>query len=186
MNIGISWFDIVLLAGVASLVALGAKRKMTGLIVGLGSIFLFRVLITFADRGISGIIVALVMAILAGVLFGMLGRASVFKQRGLELPLSFAGGFGGLLTGLVLVGALITSLPLQQRFDNTVDYPPTATELGSLLASGVNSSQLVKGIGRNIVLYSLLADKGIPESQRGIYQALHSYFVVREPWETSN
>jgi hypothetical protein len=181
---GMSWFDIVLLAGVAALVALGAKRKMTGLIIGFGSLILFRVLISFAERGTRGIVVALVMAVLAGVLFGMLGRASVTKARGLDLAFSIAGGFGGLLTGLVLVGALITSLPLQQRFDNTIDYP--TNETGSLLASGVNSSQLVKGVGRNIVLYSLLADKSIPASQRGVYAALHNYFIVREPWETSN
>jgi hypothetical protein len=180
-----SWFDIFLLASVAALTALGAKRKMTGLIVGVASIILFRVLLSVAARNTSGLVIAIVMAVLAGVLFGMLGRAAVFKGRGLELPLTIAGGFGGLLAGLVLVGALITSLPIEKRFDGAVIYPPQ--QLSPLLTSAVNSSQLVK-VGRSILLYPLLAKDTaqVPASQQGLYSALHTFFVVGQPWETSS
>jgi MFS family permease len=178
-----SWFDIVLVAGVAALTALGAKRKMTGLIVGLGSLVLFRVLITFTERGLWGIIVALIMAILAGVLFGMLGRAAVLKNRGLELPLSIAGGLGGLLAGIVLVGALVTSLPIEKRFDGAIVYPPQ--QLPSILTSAVNSSQLVK-VGRSILLYDLPdIQQSLPASQQGLYSALNNFFVVGQPWESN-
>jgi hypothetical protein len=180
-----SWFDIFLLASIAALTALGAKRKLTGLIVGIFSLLLFRILIVVADKSTSGIIVSVIMAVLAGILFGMLGRASVFKNRGLELPLTIAGGFGGLLTGLLLVGALITSLPIEKRFDGAIVYPPQ--QLEPLLSSAVNSSQLVK-VGRSILLYPLLAEDAtqLPVSQRGVYSALHSLFVVGQPWERSN
>jgi hypothetical protein len=180
-----SWFDIFLLASIAALTALGAKRKMTGLIIGVGSLVLFRVLLSVASRNTSGLIVAVVMALLAGVLFGMLGRASVFKGRGLELPLTIGGGIGGLLAGLVLVGALVTSLPIEKRFDGAIVYPPQ--QLPPLLTSAVNSSQLVK-VGRSILLYPLLAKEPsqLPASQQGLYSALHTFFVVGEPWEGSN
>jgi hypothetical protein len=180
-----SWFDIFLLASLAAFTALGAKRKLTGILVGLLSPLLFRILLTFADRGTSGIIVGIVMAVLAGILFGMLGRASILKQRGLELPLTIAGGLGGLLAGLLLIGTLITSLPIEKRFDGAIVYPPQQVE--PILASAVNSSQLVK-VGRSILLYPLLAEDvaQLPASQRGIYSALHGLFVVGQPWERSN
>jgi MFS family permease len=182
-----SWFDIFLLASVAAFTALGAKRKLTGLIVGVGSVLLYRVLISIADQNTTGLIIAIVMAVLAGVLFGMIGRASVLKQRGLELPLTIAGGVGGFLAGLLLVGALITSLPIEKRFDGAIVYPPTSTTVGTLLGPAVNSSQLVK-VGRSILLYPLLAEDTtqLPASQRGMYSALHALFVVGQPWERSN
>lgn len=178
-----SWFDIFLLASIAALTALGAKRKMTGVIIGLGSIFLFRVFLTIASRNTSGLIIAVVMALLAGVLFGMLGRASVFKQRGLELPLTIGGGLGGLLAGIVLAGALVTSLPIEKRFDGAIVYPPQ--QLPPLLTSAVNSSQLVK-VGRSILLYDLPdIQKSLPASQQGIYSTLNSFFVVGQPWQSN-
>ncbi len=181
-----SWFDIFLLASIAAFTALGAKRKLTGLIVGIGSIVLFRVLLSVASRNMSGLIIAVFMALLAGVLFGMLGRATVFKGRGLELVFTIAGGLGGLFTGLVLVGALVTSLPIEKRFDGAIIYPPQQT-VQPLLASAVGSSQLVK-VGRSILLYPLLAGDAtqLPSSQRGVYSALHNLFVVGQPWEGSN
>jgi hypothetical protein len=178
-----SWFDIFLLATVAALTALGAKRKMTGVIIGVGSVILFRVLLSVASRNTSGLIIAVIMALFAGILFGMLGRASVFKQRGLELPLTIGGGIGGLLAGLVLVGALITSLPIEKRFDGAIVYPPQ--QLPPLLTSAVNSSQLVK-VGRSILLYDLPdIQKAVPASQQGIYSALNSFFVVGQPWQSN-
>jgi hypothetical protein len=179
-----SWFDIFLLTSIAALTALGAKRKMTGVIIGLGSIILFRVLLSVASRNMSGLIIAVIMALLAGILFGMLGRASVFKQRGLELPLTIGGGVGGLLAGIVLVGALVTSLPIEKRFDGAIVYPPQ--QLPPLLTSAVNSSQLVK-VGRSILLYDLPdIQKSVPASQQGIYSALNTFFVVGQPWQNSN
>lgn len=179
-----SWFDIFLLASLAAFVALGAKRKLTGLLVGILSIPLFRVLLTFADNGTSGIIVAVVMAVLAGVLFGMLGRSSVFKGRGLELPLSIAGGLGGLLTGLLLVGALITSFPVSLNFDKTNVYYPSQ-DTPKLLIDAANGSQIFQ-LGRSIVLFDLLDKTSLSASQQGIYNALNGFFAVGRPWEKSN
>jgi hypothetical protein len=179
-----SWFDIFLLASLAAFVALGAKRKLTGLLVGILSIPLFRVLLTFADNGTSGIIVAVVMAVLAGVLFGMLGRSSVFKGRGLELPLSIAGGVGGLLTGLLLVGALITSFPVSLSYDKASVYYPSQ-ETPKLLIDAANGSQIF-GLGRSIVLLDLLDKTSLSTSQQGIYSALNGFFAVGQPWEKSN
>jgi hypothetical protein len=179
-----SWFDIFLLASLAAFVALGAKRKLTGLIVGVLSIPLFRLLVTFADNGMSGIIVAIVMAVLAGILFGMLGRTSVLKGRGLELPLSIAGGVGGLLTGLLLVGALVTSFPLSLSFDRaTVYYPSQDTP--KLLIDAANQSQLFQ-LGRSIVLFDLLDKTSLSTGEQGIYNALNGFFAVGRPWEGSN
>ena len=179
-----SWFDIFLLAALAGFVALGAKRKLTGLVVGLLSIPLFWVLATFADNGSSGLVVALVMAVLAGVLFGMIGRTSIFKGRGLELPLSIAGGIGGLLTGLLLVGALITSFPVSLSFDRATVYYPSQ-ETPKAVIDAANGSQIF-GLGRSIVLFDLLDKTSLSASQQGVYSALNGFFAVGRPWERSN
>ncbi|MGL4608491.1 MAG: hypothetical protein ACRCYY_02230 [Trueperaceae bacterium] len=181
-----SWFDIFLLLPVAALTALGAKRQLTGLVVGIGSFLLMRLLMPVAISNNAGLVIALIMAVLAGVLFGMLGRTSVLQQRGLGPILTIAGGLGGFLTSLLLVGMLITSLPIENRFDGAVVYPPTNASVGPLLGPAVNSSQLVK-VGRSILLYPLLAKDGqIPTSQQGMYSALHRFLVVGQPWERSN
>lgn len=179
-----SWFDIFLLASLAAFVALGAKRKLTGLLVGVLSIPFFRLFLTFADNGTSGIIVAIVLAVLAGILFGMIGRTSIFKGRGLELPLSIAGGLGGLLTGLLLVGALITSFPVSLNFDRTNVYYPSQ-DTPKLLIDAANGSQIFQ-LGRSIVLFDLLDKTDLSASQQGIYNALNGFFAVGRPWERSN
>ena len=177
-----NWFDIFLILLIATITALGIKRKLTGAILGVFALGLGHVLLVLADRNMW---MALLMSVLAGVLIGFLGRALLVHRRGLEIPSMILGGFGGLITSLILVGLLITSLPINyDKINNTYIYPPKYN-VNPLLAQTFQGSQLVQ-IGRDILLYPLLDKAGqISASQRGPYKLLHSFLVVGQPWERS-
>lgn len=174
-----TWLDLVLWGLVALLSAFGAKRRMTGLMVGLGALVLFRLLLgVFARSSVAG----LVFAAVAGLLLGLLGRSLIPRRRGPSLPATLLGGLGGFLLGLVLVLATVTSLPIERNINDQIVYPPRLLPLS--MRAAVIDSELV-GLGRDILLYPLLVRDGLIEPS-SVLNGLHYFFVVGEPWGRSS
>lgn len=175
-----NWFDIFLVLTVATITALGIKRKVVGLLIGLAAWPLIRMLMMIGSFWLG-----MLMVILAGVLLGFLGRAFLVHRRGLDLPLTILGGVGGFITGLLFLGLTITSLPIDyDKVNNQYIYPPRFN-VPPILRQAFQGSQMVK-VGRDILLYPLLEKAGtIPENQRGTYKTLHNVLVIGQPWERS-
>lgn len=173
-----TWFDLLLTLLLALLTAIGAQRKMIGALVGIGGFVLFRILLLMFIQ-ISPL-VALLFALTAGMLLGFAGRSLVQRRRGSPLPFTILGGVGGFLLGILLILSLVTSLPLEITVNNTVNYPGSG--LPPVLETAVRQSYLVRETGRGILLYPLMVDAGVI-SPNGVLQGLHSFFVVRLPWE---
>ncbi len=170
-----TWLDVVLLVWIAALTALGAQRKMTGLLVGVGGVALLRILlVVFAHNAAVGLLFALA----AGLLLGFAGRALIQRRRGSALPAVVLGGVGGFLLGVVFVLVTVTSLPIERNLNNQLVYPPRDLPLN--LRGAVINSRLVS-LGRDILLYPLLVRDGVIEPS-GVKSGLHAFFVVGEPW----
>lgn len=173
-----TWFDILLLIIFATLIALGVKRKLAGFLIGLGGLLLFRPLLVVFE---GNPLIALILALLAGLIFGLISRRLIFKRRGLDLPLSILGGIGGGLLGLLTVLSLITAFEVEPNVNNV--YEISARSIPAAAQSAVLQSRMVR-IGRDILLYPLL-EQQLPTAERSIYRALHNFMVVRNPWERS-
>ena len=171
-----TWLDFVLLALVAVLTVIGAKRKVTGFLVGVAGLILFRFLLVISANSVA---LGLVFAISAGLLLGFAGRALVLRKRGPAIPVGVLGGFGGFALGMLLLLLTITSLPIERNLNNQLVYPPQS--LPASLRSAVTGSRLV-ALGRDILFYPLLSrDGATPENP--ILSGLHAFLIVGEPWE---
>jgi len=173
-----TWFDFLLMAFMASLIALGVKRQMGGLLVGVGAMVLFRVLIAISTNSRSA--VAIAFALIAGLILGLFGlKLNSIKIS--ELFKSILGGFGGVLLGILMLLAIITSLPLGKNINDQFVYP--SQQLPRAVRSAVQESYFVD-IGRNILLFPLLEkDNHFSASSAKIYRILHNLVVVVKPWE---
>lgn len=170
-----TWLDIILLSWIAVFTALGAQRKMTGLLVGVGGLVLLRLLLVVFARSVS---VGLLFALGAGLLLGFSGRALIQRRRGPSLPSVVLGGVGGFVLGVMFVIVTVTSLPIERNLNNQLVYPPRTLPFD--MRGGVIDSRLV-GVGRDILLYPLLVRDGVIEPS-GLKSGLHAFFVVGEPW----
>jgi len=174
-----SWLDLVLVAVVASVTALGAHRRLSGFFVGLGGVLLLRPLLVLAH---ANSFLALVAALLAGLGLSMLGRRLFQQNRGATWLMRSLGGLGGLTLGLALMLSLVTSLPIQRNPTNPSElfYPPR--NLPAPISSAVLDSRLVL-LGRDILFYPLLSKQGRAEAgPQRLMGGLHRLFVVGEPW----
>lgn len=170
-----TWLDVVFFGLIALLAALGAKRRLSGLVVGVGALLLFRLLLgVFSSSPWVGV----AFALLAGLLLGLLGRSLSVARRTAPRLSSMLGGVGGGLLGLLLVLAVATSLPIERNVNDQIVYPPQRLPLS--LRSAVTASAVVD-LGRDILLYPLLVEAGMRE-RSGILAGLHGFFVVGEPW----
>lgn len=171
-----TWFDLALLLVLAVLVALAAERRLGGLIIGLGGVLLLRPILLLADLPI----VALAVALLAGLLLALLSRRA--RARRLSAAAGAAlGGFGGLLLGGALLLATVTSLPIERNEAGQLVYPPRG--LPAPLSAALQRSPLAR-TGRDILLYPLLVRQGdVPAAKQPVLRALHGYLVVGEPWD---
>lgn len=172
-----TWLDFLLVIGVAALVGLGAQRRLSGALVGLGGALLFRPLLVVFN---GNLYLALGLALVAGLLLGLISRAVVVRQRGADLLFGILGGLGGAALGVLLLLAFVTSLPLERNVNNQIIYP--AQSLPAMVRIACNTSPLVK-LGRDILLYPLLEAGGQLQANTGVYRALHKLMVVGEPWE---
>lgn len=176
----VTWLDALLVLMVAVLTALGASRRLVGFTVGVGGVALLRPLLVVGSRDLW---VAVVAALLGGVILAVIGQRIVPTSRRQGWGTKLLGGVGGALLGVTLLLALVTSLPLQltkiSEDQYSVVYPPER------LAVDFKGSPLVD-IGRSIVLHPLLpaptpAETRATELWRA-YGALHAWLVVGEPW----
>lgn len=174
----ITWIDATLVLMVAVFVAAGVHKKLIGLFVGVGAVLLLRPLLGLAASNIG---LAAAVGLLLGLVFGLLGRRVGIDQSQNHWFFRVLGGFGGLLLGLAMLVALITSLPIQRNPANAAEifYPPRNAPAG--LASTFQRSRLV-GEGRAILLYPLLPSDGFNATQQRVYAGLHDWLVVGEPW----
>jgi hypothetical protein len=176
----VSWLDIVLVAIPPALAVLGAERRLMGLALGVASLALLRPLVVL---GTLSPILALVVALVAGVAVTVIVRALIPPRRTNLLAQQILGGMGGFAMGSVLVLTLVTALPVQRNPINEreIFYPPR--NLTEPLGQAVTSSRLVE-LGRDILLFPLLDGRvGYTDAERTVYGGLHSYLVVGTPWE---
>ncbi|MBX3142957.1 MAG: hypothetical protein KF813_04315 [Trueperaceae bacterium] len=174
----LTWIDLVLVLVIASLVALGANRRLIGLFVGVGALLLMRPLLSL---GQGNPWFSIAVAFVCGLALALLARKLVAPGKGPELVFKIAGGFGGLLLGSAMVLALVTSLPIERPASNpgVIYYPPRT--VGARLHGALEKSPLVT-LGKSILLHPLLADaEGSPQAQR-VLSSLHTWLVVGEPW----
>lgn len=176
-----SWIDLVLVLIVASLTSLAAERRLAGFFVGLGGALLLRPLLLLAH---ANVVVGVLVALLVGLGLSVIGRRLYRQNRGGNALLTVLGGLGGLLLGVSLVIALVTSLPIQRNPANPTElfYPPR--NLPGPVAKAVSDSRLVK-MGRDILLYPLLVRQGdIGPAEQRVFRGLHNLFIVGEPWKS--
>jgi len=172
-----SWLDLLLVCFLATFTVLGVERRLFGLFIGLGGVFLLKpvLLLTTVSPWL-----ALVIALIAGLLLGFAGQRLLPPLRTPSPLFGILGGIGGFALGLVLVLALVTSLPIERNFSNQIVYPPR--HLPEPVGSAVLSSRLVS-FGRGILLYPLLDGQGdVPTVQRELLKGFHRLLVVGEPW----
>ncbi len=173
-----SGLDIFLMVSIAALSAFAAQRRLTGFLVCIGGVILFRPLYGLME---TSLLFAFALALSVGVGLGYAGPWLEFRLRMRETIGTLLGGVGGFLLGVVLVLGLVTALPIERDINNFIIYPPR--NLPSLLAGAVQDSQLVD-LGRDILLYPLLENAGqIDPANRGLIRALHDFLVVQVPWE---
>lgn len=175
----ITWLDVALVLMVAVFVGVGAHKRLIGLFVGVGAVLLMRPLQTVASSN-PGLAVAI--GLLLGLVFGLAGRRLGLGRGHSHWVFKALGGFGGLLLGLAMLGALITSLPIQRNPANAreIFYPPRDAPAG--LASTFQRSRLIAE-GRSILLYPLLPTDSFAGGRRRLYSGLHDWLVVGEPWQ---
>jgi uncharacterized membrane protein YeaQ/YmgE (transglycosylase-associated protein family) len=177
-----TWVDLALVTIVASTTALGADRRLSGLMVGAGGVLVLRPLLELAQvqpwLGLLG-------ALVAGLLLALLGRQLLpAGRRGMRVT-RLLGGFGGAALGVAIVLTLVTSLPVQRNpvEPGLIYYPPR--DLPHSLQRPVAESALV-GWGRSVLLFPLLDAQGaVPAGERAALSALHAWVVVGEPWRVA-
>lgn len=174
-----SWIDVLAILLLAAAIALGAQRRLTGLLVGLGGALAVKPLLMLGSgRPWLGLLAALAV----GLVLGLIGRQFLPGGRNGVLWQRIAGGFGGAALGLALVLGAATSLPVQRSpFDpNQLWYPPRDLHP---LVQGAASRSYTLGVGRQILLYPLLdAQDMLPEDRRVMIRGLNRWLVVGEPW----
>ena len=158
------------------IVVVSAQRGLVGLIAGLAGAVFLKPLLLLADTSAP---LALVVALLLGLLLVLLVRpfpGLSYRQPRWGYPL---GALGGAVLGTVLILTLLVSLPLGRDLNGAVQYPAEAMPFSSLF----ERSRLV-AFGRAILLYPLLERRGeISPQNRDVLSALHTMFVVGQPWK---
>lgn len=174
-----TWIDAALVLTVAALVGLAAERRLLGALVGIGGALALRPLLVLADLNPW---LALVAALLVGLALALLGRHVLPLARVPGTAARVAGGFGGLVLGVALVLALVTSLPIQRDVveRGVIYYPPN--DLPRAVQGAVTRSAAVD-LGKSVLLHPLLEAQGaVAEGDARVLALLHRWFVVGEPW----
>lgn len=173
--------DVVLVLLIATVAALGAQRRFTGLLVGFGGATAIRPLLVLADLNPW---LALLGALLVGLGLALLGRQVLQISRVPGAVASTAGGVGGALLGIALVLTLVTSMPIERSpFNaNELVYPPDT--LPASFRTVIKRSAFV-AVGREVLFAPLLTDSAaLPRERAFVIDALHRWIVVGEPWRT--
>ncbi len=174
-----TWFDFLLMAFLASLIVLGIKRQLGGLLVGVGAVLIFRIFVAMSTTEIKA--VAIAFALIAGLFLGLFGLRLNKAVNAPEILKNILGGIGGALVGVLMLLSIVTSLPLGKNINQQYVYP--SLNLKPVVRSALQESYFVD-IGRNILLYPLLENnKQLTGSSAQIYKVLHKFIVIGKPWE---
>ena len=173
-----TWLDLLLVLLFAVFVALGAERRLSGLLLGVGGVLLLRPLLLLGE--VSPVL-SVAVALIAGLLISLIARRLGRRRRLQSGRYAFLGGLGGALLGAVLVLSTSVSMPIERNAQNQIIYPPQ--QLEGAVGEAVAGSRLLRE-GRDILLYPLLERQGdLSPQRRQVVRLLHSYLVVGEPWE---
>ncbi len=178
----VTWLDAALVLMIVIMTALGAKRRLVGLVVGVGGALLLRPLIIIGSRDLW---IALAAAFCGTLILALIGQRLAPPNRRQHWGTAAAGGVGGAVLGLSLMFALVTSLPIERSPVNEreIFYPPRTAPIG--LAVTFAQSPLVLE-GRSILLHPLLPAPTPAEGLKNVtWRAeglLHRWLVVGEPW----
>lgn len=170
------WLDALFFLTIAVITALAAQRNVSGLVVGVGALVVYRPLLLLSNRNIGA-------SLIAGVVVAIgLGFAGRFLARALKLktlPGSILGAVGGVLLGLVVVLSFSVSLPIQRDINGIV-YPPS--NVARPLAQAFVQSRVIQ-LGRTVLLYPLFDPAQFASTERPVLEGMHNFFVVGEPWQ---
>ncbi|MEM6431570.1 MAG: hypothetical protein AAF708_20195 [Deinococcota bacterium] len=170
------WLDALFLLVMIAVTALASQRNLTGLVVGLGSLIVYKPLMLLAGRNLGASLIAgLVLA--AGLGFGGRIVARFVKLR--PLTGSLLGAVGGIVMSLLLVLSFSISLPLRRDINNNVVYPPDTWP--QTLETTMARSRVIQ-LGRNVLLYPLFRPDEFSSAERPILNLMHRYLVTGEPW----
>ncbi len=172
-----TWFDLILMVAFAALTALGAQRKLMGLVLGLGAVILFRPLLLVTQINPY---LALIVSLAVGLGLGILSRLLMARRIGTSSLFQLLGGVGGALVGALFVLALMTSLPIGQDVNGLLTYP---ANLPTSMSEPVKQSRFIR-IGRDILFYPLLANDAAG-NLTPLHKNLHNFLIVSKPWERS-
>ncbi len=157
-------------------VVVSAQRGLVGLIAGLAGAVFLKPLLLLANTSAP---LALGVALLLGFLVTLLVRP--FPTLSYRQPRwgYLLGALGGAVLGIALVLTLLVSLPLGRDLNGAVQYPAEEMPFSALF----ERSRLV-AFGRAILLYPLLEKRGdVSPQNRDVLSALHTMFVVGQPWK---
>ncbi|HEX7003149.1 MAG TPA: hypothetical protein VF168_03075 [Trueperaceae bacterium] len=173
-----TWLDLLLALLFAVFVALGAERRLSGLLLGVGGVLLLRPLLLIGE--VSPVL-SVAVALLAGLVISLLARRLGRRRRLQSGRYALLGGIGGALLGAVLVLSTAVSMPIERNSLGQIIYPPQ--QLPGAVGDAVAGSRVLRE-GRDILLYPLLERQGdIGPRRSQVVRLLHSYLVVGQPWE---
>jgi len=175
MTLALNPFDLALLLLWAAVVFLAAQRGLSGLIVGVVSVLLWRPALLVAAWSPP---LALAASLLVGLSLTLLLRA--FPQLSYRQPRwgHLVGAFGGVMLGSALVLTLLVSLPVERDLGGAVRYPARGTPFAEVF-----QRSRLGDAGRAILLYPLLERSGrVAPAHRGTLSVLHRLLVVGQPW----
>lgn len=110
----ITWFDILLVTLLAAVTALGVRRGLSGLGLGLGGLLIAWL------ANVLGLAAPLALLLGLALSFGLSVGLSQWLPRPLEQPWHLlAGGIGGFLLGGLLVASLALAFPLSTQKTRT-------------------------------------------------------------------
>jgi hypothetical protein len=170
------WLDALFLLIMIVVTALAAQRNLTGLVVGVGSLIVYKPLMLLAGRNLGASLIAgLVIAAALG--FGGRFLAHLVKLK--PLVGSLLGIVGGVCLSLLLVVSLSVSLPIRRDINNNVVYPPDGWS--PTLELTMSRSRIMQ-LGRNVLLFPLFRPDEFSSTERPILNVMHQYFISGEPW----
>lgn len=178
-----SVLDLALVLIVAALAALGAQRRLSGLLVGIGGVAALHPLLVLADLNPW---LGLLGGLLVGLGLALLGRHVLQLARVTGPGAAVAGGIGGAAIGVAVVLTLVTSLPVGRSplNPNELTYPPQT--LPVVVRPVVQRSALV-AVGHDVLFAPLLSGRERMTPERSaVVDALHRWLVVGEPWRRSS
>jgi len=177
--INFNWLDYSLIALVGVIAGLFARRKLAGLVVGIGAIILIPLLLRLGEMNI---VIALVVGIIISIVLALLGQFLNDRDPFAYSLQHLLGGLGGFLFGLSMLFALVTALPLNIS-NGQIIYPANVGR--SQVSLAIEDSQLVN-IGRDILLYDVYVSNNIRDrivtANPDFVETMNSYLVAGEPW----